>query len=697
MSIVVSGRNWNRGSTAAVALCLTAFITTTITTHAQDAVSFERLKSMSLEELFDLKVITVSRTESTVGQSPAAVSILTQEDIERSGATTIPELFRMVPGLHVARIDGNKWAIASRGFNNRFSRNLLVQIDGRSVYNPQAPGVVWDTVDYPLEDIERIEVIRGPGASVWGANAVNGVINIVTKSAKDTQGGLVSAGGGTEERGFGTFRYGAKLANDLFFRLYGKGFDRDKQLSPVGDPNDQWWGASTGVRLDWTPSEHDTLTFDGGYARSVTGVKDRIAMSSTNSAGLFAPDLPQVETTDNGHLMATWSRRLDADSSWRVQAYWDRWQRAAPLHLRDTHFDTYDLDFQHNRPLGTRQKLVWGLGYRYVDADLPDSQSDGGFSRQWLDNTPYMQVFSGFVQDEIALVEDRLGLTLGTKLEHNSFTQFEVQPSTRLLWTPTKRQSVWGAVSRALRTPGFTENDALLATPRPFPALRPAARLVANRGMKPEEVWAYELGYRIQAAATLSVDTALFYNVHDDLRVVRANTNLNSTVQGIPLAAVQFDNGMDGETYGVELAAHWRVTDWWRLYGAYTYLQIQLHRDRDLAASAEAAEGQDPHNQVYLRSSFNLPWNIEMDLIGRYVDQLSGSNPNGIRGVSDTLNAYVAFDARVAWRPHKNLLLEIVGQNLLDEQHPELGVNLLIRSPMVEIERAVYGRITWHF
>jgi iron complex outermembrane receptor protein len=640
------------------------------------------LLELSVSELMNVRVTTVSREESTVGKSAAAVSVISQEDIRRSGATTIPELFRMVPGIHVARIDGNKWAISSRGFNSRFAKNLLVQIDGRTLYSPQTAGVFWDGVDYPLEDIDRIEVIRGPGASVWGANAVNGIINIVTKSTRDTQGGLISGGGGTEERGFGTVRYGGKVGDNLYYRVFGKGFDRGKQFSLEGDTNDQWW-----VQLDWTPNERDTLTLDGGYGRSVTGTKDRFARAIGPP---FALNVPEEDTTETAHILARWSRQLSPDSAWKLQVYWDRWQRTDTNHFRDTRFDIYDVDFQHSFALGARQKIVWGLGYRYVNAGLHDSQNDGGFSLEWLDNHPRMEVFSAFVQDEIAIVPDRFSMMLGAKFEHNNFTGFEVQPSGRLLWTPTKRQSIWASVSRAVRTPSFTENEAQFTLPAANPNSPPAVRVVANRALRPEEVWAYELGYRVIPTDSLSVDTSIFYNVHDDLRVNRTNPALAPALPAPLTVASQFDNGMRGETYGVELAVNWRINEWWRLYGSYTFLKMQLHRDADLAASAEVAERQDPQQQFYVQSSWNLPRNIEFDLIGRYVDRLSGFNPGGIPGVSDTVDDYVSLDARLAWHPTGNVEIAIVGQNLLDSHHPELGTNPFIRSPLVEIRRGVF-------
>lgn len=647
--------------------------------------------------LMSTRVNTVSRRDSTVGRSAAAVFVITSEMIRRSGATAIPELFRMVPGMDVARIDGNKWAVGVRGFNSRFSNKLLVKVDGRSVYTPQIAGVFWETVDYPLEDIERIEIIRGPGASVWGANAVNGIVNIITKAAKDTQGGLLTGGAGTEERAFGTVRYGGRR-DDLDYRIYGKGFDRNKQFSPEGDPNDQWRSHSGGLRLDWRPAEDDSLTVDAGYTRSAAGRKDRFPLANGPP---FARNFPEVETTDVAHILARWSRMTDSGSERTLQMYWDRFHREGDNGFANTGWDTYDFDFQHLLPLGERQQLVWGLGFSYVDARLHDSVNDHGFFLTWLDNRPRQKVFSGFVQDEFTLVPERFSLTLGTKLEHNAYTGFEAQPTGRLLWTPTERHSAWAAVSRAVRTRTFTEHDAQFTSPPSDPAVAPSVRTVANRDLKPEVVWAYELGSRVQAFDAVSVDAAVFYNVYDNLRANRTNPALGATVQGVPLAASQFVNAMRGESHGLELAADWRATETWHLYGAYTYFQMELSADTGFSELSrkgfEAPAGQNPQQQVYGRSSWNLPRDLEFDLIGRFVDRLTGFNPTGLPGVSDAVDAYATFDARLSWRPRKNLELTLAGQNLIIDHHSEFGTNPFIRSPLVEIQRSVYGKVAWRF
>ena len=368
------------------------------------------LFELPLEKVLNIPVLqtvvtTVARRKSTVGHSPAAVFVITPEMIERSGATTIPELLRMVPGMDVARIDNNKWAISARGFNERFSNKLLVQIDGRTAYNPIFSGVFWDTVDYPLEDIERIEVVRGPGASVWGANAVNGVINIITKSAQNTQGGLLSGGGGGQERGFGELRYGGKSGEDLFYRVYAKGFDRDHSFSETSNPHDDWSGGSAGARFDWLPCKMDTITFDGGYLYSAAGATYTLPTPTPPFSSTGASD----EITNSGHVLSRWTRQFDSETSLSVQAYWDHFQRRS-LQLMNIRYDTVDVDAVYSGTLCDRHKIVAGLDLRFTNAFLGPDPRTGGFVLNWQQNYRNTELAGMFAQDEISLIRDKLVL-----------------------------------------------------------------------------------------------------------------------------------------------------------------------------------------------------------------------------------------------------------------------------------------------
>ena len=649
-----------------------------------------KLSSLGLEQLLKIEVTTVSRTESTVGESPAAIFVITSEMIRRSGATTIPELFRMVPGMDVARIDNNKWAVGARGFNQRFAGNLLVQIDGRTLYNPIFSGVYWDTVDYPLEDIERIEVIRGPGASVWGANAVNGVINIITKSAKDTMGGRVSGGGGTEEQGFGEFKYGGKASDNLYYRVYGKGFNRDEQFSAQGNSHDGWWDTSAGLRLDWQASDRDAVMFEGGYFHAEAG---RLDFRPLATAPFYYTNA-EYDVSSGGNVVARWAHTVDEKSNWALQAYWDHVKRNSTHGLLGQRWDTYDIDFQHQFPLGERQTILYGFGYRLLNAVLARSAADNGFDLLWDPSRLTRQVFSAFVQDQIVVVEDTFTLTLGTKLEHNDITGVEVQPTARLLWTPTKKQSVWAAVSRAVRIPSLLE-DELRTKTLTTPGSPVIVESRGNSDLAAESVLAYELGYRAQVTGQVAFDIATFYNVCHDL--IGSRIGPTEVDPPITIKPANRANTLQGETEGVEVAANWQPVPWWRLNGAYTFLEMQLHRASGLPATAEAAERQSPEQQIHLQSAWDLPGHVEFDLIGRFVDRLQGFNPGGVPGVPNTVNGYVTMDARLSWRPRKTLEFQVVGQNLLQSHHPEFGTSPTVRSPLVEIQRAVYGKVTWWF
>jgi iron complex outermembrane receptor protein len=669
------------------------------------------LSSLSLEDLMNVQVMnvgvsSVSRQESTLGESPAAVTVITSDMIRRSGATSIAETLRMVPGMHVARVDANKWAISARGFNSTIAGKMLVQVDGRAVYTPIFSGVYWDTVDYVLEDIERIEVIRGPGGTVWGANAVNGIVNIITKSAKDTQGLLFSGIGGNEDKGIGSFRFGGQIGDNVRYRVYGKVFERDAEYRQFDDNHDNWRGGRAGMRLDWTPGTDDTITLQGDWFHSAAG-RTTSAYNALNEPPFVARDIKD-EVTNGGNVLARWTHVIDPDSNIRVQAYWDRFDRQLG---QNTAFltDNYDFDFQHQFAWGSWQKLIYGLGYRYTDYTLdstPDSSPDTrppGTPKPPevhfpINNTPDRRtahLFSAFLQDQIEIVPKRFSFIIGTKLEHNDFTGWEVQPSGRLLWTPTQRQTAWLAVSRAVRTPGFVEDEIQAALPpaQLAPGVTGFPEIVGNTKLRSERVVAYELGYRAQATEKVSFDLALFYNVYDDLTAFITRPIVIQP-DGKLLTPFGPANRLEGETYGAEIAATWQATDWWQIYAAYSYIKLNLHRkDADLLPADQAflamqelgLEQGSARNQAYVRSSMNFPGHIEFDVIGRYVDIIKSTSPN--------TDSYVTMDARLAWKPNEHLELAVVGQNLLDDHHPEAHPTGAAAIP-VEIARAVYGQVT---
>lgn len=639
-----------------------------------------RALDLSLEELMDVQVTTASRKPEALSESDAAVYVITGEDIRRSGVTTIAEALRLAPGVQVARISPHEWAISSRGFAGQFANKLLVLVDGRTVYTPLFSGVNWDTVDTLLHDVERIEVVRGPGGALWGANAVNGVINVITKSAKETPGFYAEGGGGTFERAFAGMRYGGAVGN-LSYRLYGKYFDRGDfpTVFDTSDEND-WTMGQGGFRADWTPTDEDSFTFQGDF---YGGDKQKV-VSRSYYVPPFAEIISDEVSLRGGNLLSRWTHRYGEDAETRFQTYYDRFDREQQLFAEDV--QTLDFDLQHQFCWGDRQELMAGLGYRSIWTDLKN-----GPNVQFLPEDRHVHLPSAFVQDQIALSPERLFLTLGTKLEHHYFSGWNVQPNGRLLWKVDDKNTVWSAVSRAVRTPSFGE-----AGIRTDFAVDPGPPLTvyaatASGTLKPEEVTAYELGYRVDPIDRLAIDIATFYNVYDRFQTFEPGTPFVENTPGPPHLVVPFsaDNKAYGETYGVELATRLKAIDWCRIDASYTYLQIQLHNRNSLEPSAEFAERESPHHQFTVRTAFDLSDNVQLDWVVRYVDSLPGFS----------VPSYLTTDIRLAWRVSDNLEFALVGQNLLDDRHPEFrnpGGLVNVQSGS-EVPRAVYAKMSWGF
>jgi iron complex outermembrane receptor protein len=652
---------------------------------AQGHQSVPDVTTLSMEDLMNMQVTSVSKRTQKVADAAAAVFVITQEDIRRSGATSIPEALRLVPGLEVARIDENKWAIASRGFNGRFDNKLLVLIDGRSVYTPLFSGVYWNVQDVMLEDIDRIEVIRGPGATLWGANAVNGVINIISKKAKDTQSGVVTAGAGSEERGSGGVRYGSKIG-DTSYRAYGKYFNWGPSLYPTGmTAHDGWDAMRGGFRADWTPAGANSLTLQGDIYHSKYG--ETLTVPSLNAP--YSSTFPNNGNYSGGNILGRWNHSSEG-SSMSLQMYYDN-TTIADNSLFVDHQNIFDMDFQHGFHVGDSQQFVWGLGYRSIR-----DRNDSSFSVSLQPNQVTLNHFSAFVQDEISLVDNRLRLTFGSKFEHNDFTGFEVQPNARLLWTLTPNQSVWTAVSRAVRTPALTEeglrlNSAVIppatpTNPTPFPAV---VTVFGSHQFQSEDLLAYELGYRVQVTSSLSADISTFYNRYSNLRTAEPGAPF---IEGSPAPTdivVPFvaSNKMSGGTYGAELFADWRVAPKWRLVGSYSYLQMNIQKNSDsLDPTSDIPNGSSPRHQWYLRSSIDLPKHFEHDTTLRFVDHLP----------SLSIPSYYSLDAHLGWRPVPRVEFSIGGQNLLDNQHLEFIPDFINTAPTV-VKRTVYGSMTFKF
>ena len=595
-------------------------------TVAQNPRNVPDVTAMSMEDLMNLQVTSVSKRTQKVADAAAAIFVLTQEDIRRSGATSIPEALRLVPGLEVARIDQNKWAIGSRGFNGRFDNKLLVLIDGRSVYTPLFSGVYWNVQDVMLEDVDRIEVIRGPGATLWGANAVDGVINVITKKAKATQSAVVTAGAGTEERAAGGVRYGSKLGDNTYYRAYTKYFDWRPSVYPSGvTAHDGWDALRGGFRADWTPAGANSLTVQGDVYRSRFDETLTVASLSAPYSNTF----PNDGKYSGGNILGRWNHTSEG-SSMSLQMYYDN-TTITDHSLFGDHQNILDIDFQDGFHAGNSQQFVWGLGYRSIH-----DKNDASFTVSLQPNQVTLNQFSTFLQDEISLVDNRLQITLGSKFERNEFTGFEIEPNARLLWNLTPNQSIWTAVSRAVRTPALTEEGLRLnsqvippgtpANPTPLPAV---VAVFGSHQFNSEDLLAYELGYRVQATKNLSLDIATFYNNYSNLRTAEPGAPYPEGSPAPTDFVVPFvaGNKMSGGTYGVELFADWKVVPKWRLVGSYSYLQMDIHKNIDSQdPTPDNPNGSSPRHQWYLRSSIDLPKHFEQDTTLRFVDQLPSLN-----------------------------------------------------------------------
>ena len=631
--------------------------------QSQDTIATPgELKRMSLEELLEINVTSVSRKPEKLSQVASAIQVITNEEIHRSGATNIPEALRLAPNLQVAQVGAHQWAITARGFNSTTANKLLVLIDGRSIYTPLFSGVFWEIQDVLLEDVDRIEVISGPGGAVWGANAVNGVINIITKSSKDTQGLYAEAGGGSTLNDFAGARYGGKFGSHTTYKAYGKYFDGDNELYSNGDNvTDSWRMGRGGIRIDAQTSKRDNLT-----------------VSADAYGGNMNSPVGGTSLASGGNLTSRWSHTVSATSDMSLQFYYDRTQLSNPEPagpfspagtLKDG-LDTYDLDFEHRFAAGDRNHLVWGLGYRFTK-DMVVNSRPLGFFPAHLDHS----LVSGFVQDEITLAPD-VFFTLGTKLEHNDYTGYEVEPTARLRWSFTPKQMVWAAVSRAVRTPSRIERD--VKEPAQFPVI-----LQGSSDFESETLVAYELGYRAEIGTKVSASVSAFYNDYGDLRSVSFTP---ATI--IPLF---FANNLEGETHGIEFSATYQPLPWWSLRAGFDVLKESLHvKPGESDINHALNETADPERQFSLHSSFNLPKRIELDAGLRWVDTVY--NNNG--GVLATVPSYMDMDVRLGWHATKRMELSIVGQNLLHAHHPEFGVPDSTREA---IRRAVYGKVSWQF
>lgn len=663
------------------------------TSWAQDSKS--DLAEVDIEQLMNMEVTSVSGKARKVSHTASAIYVITAEDIRRSGATSIPEALRLAPGLQVFQINDNVWAVSSRGFAYRYANKLQVLVDGRSLYTTALGGVDWNVHNMLLEDVERIEVIRGPGASLWGGNAFNGVINIITRHSRDTQGALLTTAVGSHERVHSSLRYGGKLASNATYRFGAQFLKRDGSLQVSGDPaRDGGDVLQGGARVDWDPSPANEFTFTGS-------LEDR---DTDNLAANFLgrPLLPPVVFDRlqwrTGSIMGRWQHFFPQSHDFSLQWSYDWLARQDPNVDDDRH--TTSVDFRHHVSVGSRQDWLWGLGYNRFqlgsqgNADFSFADREDGAAQTDLE--PYKSHDADsryvlFAQNEIAVAPERFFLIPGARVQYETDSRWGVQPNLRALWIVNSRHSIWGSVSRALRTLTELEDHAhitvaSLGEQNSIPAF---LTLDGNEDFRSERLLAYELGYRGELRRGISLDIATFFNSYHDLRTREPGTPFFTTAFPFPRVEVplQFDNKMDGETYGVELAASWQVNHRWTLQGTYSRLEIQLHPHADSRdPQAELDEGASPKHQFNLRSRLQLGPNLELDTELYYVSSL----PNL------SIASYTRVDSQITWRLQEKTALTIGGQNLLRPQHPEFP-RLFDPTLAGQAERNIFGKLVWRF
>ncbi|MBP8273289.1 MAG: TonB-dependent receptor [Acidobacteria bacterium] len=589
----------------------------------------QALKQLSIEDLAALRVTSAGRKVERLSDVAAAITVIRGEDIRRLGITSLPEALRLAPGMQVAQVYGPGWAISARGFNIATSNKLLVLVDGRSVYSPLFSGVFWDVLDLVFSDIDRIEIVRGPGGALWGANAVNGIVNIITKSSGETQGGQATLTSGVEARAVATLRYGGRLSSDVTYRTYAKFRATDQHVFASGAPgHDDVQFGQVGFRIDSDQRAQTQWTLQGDAYSGREGLFDR---ADTRVSG--------------GNLRGRWTQRWSSSALFQAQVYFDRTNRHVERQYEATR-DTLDIDLQQQLQVGARHKVVLGAGLR---ASRGDDLGDGpGFYFEPRVRTSILGNL--FVSDDIALVPDRLSVIVGAKTERYKNGGMEVSPNVRLRVTPDRRQTIWAAVSRAVRTPTRFDTDLRIVLPSGRLAI------TGDPHFAPETVIAYEAGYRVRPTEWMSLDVAVFTNRYDQLRSQEMPTSLG--------APIRLGNGLNARTSGVEAMATLTPTSWWQTTAMYSHLREAFGRADDSTDPTRGVnEANDPAHMFSMRSSFDLPRHWQIDGMLRHVSRLP----------QPLVPAYAELSARLGWAPSAHLQFSLVGQNLLHARHEEFA------------------------
>ena len=611
-----------------------------------------------LEELLNTKVTIVSKAEERAFDAATAIHVITKEDIRNSGATTIPEILRLAPGVQVAKSGSNQWAISVRGFNGQFANRLLVLMDGRSLYSPLYSGIYWDVQDTLIEDIKQIEIIRGPGATLWGANAVNGVINIITEEAVNTQRGYTNLIVGNDEQ-IASTRYGGKLSENAKYRFYGKFSKRNesKDLN-YNNSNDEWNMWRAGFRIDGVPSTDDMFTLQGDI---YTGQENHDVVLPTTTSP-FTTTVPDDEEVKGGNILVRWNKIFKDGSNITTQSYID--YNARNILYLNQQVLTYDLDLQYNLKKIKRHQFTLGAAYRFVSDDI-----SGSFYLSAPPSQRNNNLYSAFIQDKINVINNKLALTIGSKIEHNEYTGLEHQPSAKIAYTPNIHNTIWASVSRAVKVPDRSSNDGYYL---PTGTVAGYATFRGNSGVKSEKLTAYEAGYRTKIKNSLILDLTGFYNFYKNTPSYDFITPINYTVA----------NEIEGKAVGYEISTKWNLNKNIILSANYTHINLDIDNASSTIVTSEVTT---PKHQVNLSSHMKLPYNIQFNNFLFYNHKImNGSIP-----------AYYRWDSNLKWKAKDALHITLAAQNLLDNQHQEF-TGFLYKG-QANVGRSFYIKMNYHF
>lgn len=651
------------------------------------AQSFSDMAELDISDLMYLEVTSVSKKSQKISEAAASIYVLTQDDLQRSGTNSVPEALRMVPGLSVAQLDANKWAISARGFNHLYANKLLVLIDGVSVYSPLFSGVHWEAQDLPIENIERIEVIRGPGATLWGANAVNGVINITTKRAKNTQGVHISQRLGTNDKTITSGRYGGEIGRRGHFRVFTKIRQTRANVNADGsDAADDWEQARTGFRADWQQGDNDSFTLQINHYQGESGETLSFPVNPLPwGGGDSTQTVNDVMRTSGSNILARWTHTFD-NSEITAQTYAATQRRTESIFHEQ--YKTVDVEIQHRFTLFKYQEIIWGGGYRMMKG-----HTTGSKIYSFEHETHSMGLSNLFIQNEFTVIPNQLKTITGIKIEKNDFTNNEIQPNARIIWTPTPHQSYWTAISQAVRTPSMNDSYALISS-----GVQPAdpvsgfpemlISLKGNPNFKSEKLIAYEVGLRLHPIDALTFDASVYYHDYSYLQGVSYNGNSDANNDTfIDTVNLSFNNKQKGSAKGLEVSAHWQPYIRWRLLAGYSFLDLNLTEAG--STTVETQEQESPKHQFQLRSYFDINHDMQFNTILYHVSNIKIRD--AVIKKNQNIPSYNRLDVNIAWQANKTIKLTSGINNMLQKQHAEFGSVPFVNA--TEVERSIYVQL----